>query len=118
MTDSDLASFGCMAHSLQLAVHDGVLSQRSISDVVAIGQKIVGHLKHSPLAYSHLHAVQIQLRTKPKSHNVATWCNITFYMMQSLLEQKHALATYSATFTVHQWGLIENFITLLTPFEA
>lgn len=37
MTDSGLASFGCMAHTLQPAVHYGVLSQHSISDVVAIG---------------------------------------------------------------------------------
>lgn len=47
MMDSGLASFGCMAHTLQLAVHDGVFSQHSITDVVAICRKIVGH---SPLA--------------------------------------------------------------------
>ncbi|KAK0130643.1 hypothetical protein N1851_034880 [Merluccius polli] len=29
------ASFGCMAHTQQLALHDGALSQRSIVDVVA-----------------------------------------------------------------------------------
>ena len=43
-------SLGCMAHMLQLAVHDGVLSQRSISGCVAIGRKIVGHFRHSQLA--------------------------------------------------------------------
>lgn len=125
MTDSGLASFGCMAHTLQLAIHDGVFSQRSITDVVAICRKIVGHFKHSPLAYSRLQAVQIQLGMKPKrlQQDVSTRWNSTFYMMESLLEQKRALATYAAdydlpaTLSAHQWQLIENFLTLLSPFE-
>ncbi|KAJ8375482.1 hypothetical protein SKAU_G00060620 [Synaphobranchus kaupii] len=33
-----------MAHTLQLAVHDGVLSQRSINDIVATGRRIVEEL--------------------------------------------------------------------------
>ena len=39
------------------------------------------------------------------------------------MEQKRALATYAAhydppgTLSAHQWQLIENFITLLSPFE-
>ncbi|KAJ8349041.1 hypothetical protein SKAU_G00276300 [Synaphobranchus kaupii] len=100
MMDSGLASFGCMAHTLQLAVHDGVFSQRSISDAVAIGQKIVGHFKHSPLAYSRLQAVQIQLGMKAKrlQQDVSTRWNSTFYMLESLLEQKHALATCAADY--------------------
>lgn len=52
MEDSGLNSIPCMAHTLQLAVNEGVLSQRSISDIIASGRKIVGHFKHSPLAYS------------------------------------------------------------------
>lgn len=44
-------------------------------------------------------------------------------MLQSLLEQKHALSAYAAdyelpaTFTANEWGLIENMLTLLEPFE-
>ncbi len=111
--------------TLQRAVHEGVLSQRSISDVVPIGRRMIGRFKHSSLAYSRLQAVQIQLGMKPKrlQQDVATRWNSTFCMMQSLLEQKLALATYAAdytlpaTLTAHQWGLIENFITLLSLFE-
>ncbi len=86
---------------------------------------MIGHFKHSSLAHSRLQAVQIQLGMKPKrlQQDVATRWNSTFCMMQSLLEQKLVLATYAAdytlpaTLTAHQWGLIENFITLLSPFE-
>ena len=58
MQDAGLPSLECMAHTLQLAVHEGVLSQRSISDIIATGRRIVGHFKHSALAYSELQNVQ------------------------------------------------------------
>lgn len=47
MMEFGVASLPCMAHTLQLAVHDGVLSQRSVADVVAMGRRIIGHFKHS-----------------------------------------------------------------------
>ena len=66
MRDCGVRSLGCMAHTLQLAIHDGVLSQRSISDCIAIGRKIVGHFRHSPLATSQLKKIQADLGTTPK----------------------------------------------------
>ena len=91
-----------------------------------IGGKIVGHFKHSPLAYSRLQDAQSQLQMKHKrlQQDVSTRWNSTFYMLESLLEQKRAIAQYAAeyelpaTLTVHQWGLMENVITLLSPFEV
>ena len=50
MGESGIASLGCVAHTLQLTVNEGVFSQWSISDCVAIGRKIVGHFKHSNVA--------------------------------------------------------------------
>lgn len=61
MRDADFPGLSCMAHTLQLAVQEGILSQRSISDIVASGRRIVGHFKHSPLAYSRLENCQKQL---------------------------------------------------------
>lgn len=54
MDECGVKSLGCMSHTLQLAVHDGVLSQRSICDCVSIGRKVVGHFRHSQLATSRL----------------------------------------------------------------
>ena len=52
-------SLPCMAHTLQLAVHEGILAQRAIKDVIAIGRRrICDHFKHSQLSYSKLFAVQ------------------------------------------------------------
>ncbi|QQP37372.1 Uncharacterized protein FKW44_017613, partial [Caligus rogercresseyi] len=125
MDDSDLRGIRCVAHTLQIAVNEGVLSQRSIVDIVATGRKIVGHFKHSPLAYSRLQTIQEQFGMYPKrfQQDVSTRWNSTFYMLQSLLAQKRTLATYiadydlPATFTPYQWVLIENVLSLLAPFE-
>ena len=120
MEDSNLKGIRCMAHTLQLAVNEGVLSQRSIADVIATGRKIVGHFKHSPLAYGRLQAIQEQLGMPPKrlQQDVSTRWNSTYYMLESLFAQKRVLASYiadhdlPATFSAYQWVLIENI-----PFE-
>ena len=84
MDDSDLRGIRCVAHTLQLAVNEGVLSQRSIVDIVSTGRKIVGHFKHSPLAYPRLQAIQEQFGMYPKrfQQDVSTRWNSTFYMLQ------------------------------------
>ena len=51
LRDCDLHGYGCFAHSLQLVVHDGVLSQRMVIDTLAVSCRIVGNFKHSTLAY-------------------------------------------------------------------
>lgn len=83
MKDADLPSLPCMAHTLQLAVSEGILSQRTISDILAAGRRIVGHFKHSPLAYSRLHALQTKLGQPQKrlQQDVPTRWNSSFYML-------------------------------------
>lgn len=125
MVDYGVPSLQCMAHTLQLVVQEGVLSQRSIADVVAMGRRMVGHFKHSQVAYSRLEDVQRELGMPIKrlQQDVVTRWNSTYYMMQSLVEQKRALGAYAADFelpatlTANQWGILENMITLLAPFE-
>lgn len=105
------------------SLNEGVLSQRSIADVVAVGKKIVGHFKHSQLACSQLEDVQNELGMPIKrlQQDVSTRGNSTFYMMQSLVEQRTAVGAYAADFdlplTANQWEILENMITLLTPFK-
>ena len=52
LRDCDLCSYGCFAHSLQLVVNSGMLLHRMIIDILAVSHKIVGHIKHSTLAYN------------------------------------------------------------------
>ena len=61
MKDAGIGSYGCFAHSLQLVVHDGVLSQRIVSDLLAVCRRIVGHFKWSTKALDKLRDIQQNL---------------------------------------------------------
>ncbi|KAK0142412.1 Retrovirus-related Pol polyprotein from type-1 retrotransposable element R2 [Merluccius polli] len=93
--------------SLALVVHEGLLSQRSVADAVAVGRRIVGHFKHSDLAYSRLEDIQLQINqpTKRLQQDVQTCWNSTFYMIQSLIEQKRALGIYASEYSCLASGL-------------
>ena len=67
MREASLSSFGCFAHSLQLVVEDGVLSQQSVTDFLAICRKIIGHFKHSVVTYDRLKSIQERLGV-PQHH--------------------------------------------------
>lgn len=118
-------SLPCMAHTLQLAVNGGALSQRNIADALAVGRQVVGHFKHSPLACSRFEDIQkeVNMPVKKLQQDVPTRRNSTYYMMQSLVEQKRALSAYAAdyelpaTLNATQWGILEKMTNLLEPFE-
>ena len=99
---------GCFAHTLQLIVNDGVLSQRAVIDTLAVCHSVVGHFKHSTIAYHKID--QIRERLDIKKHKLQqdepTRWNSTLYMLQTIFEQKTALAAYA---TEH------GGITMLTP---
>ena len=95
MRGGGLPTLPCMAHTLQLAVHDGLLAQRMISDILAIGRRIIGHFKRSPQAYCAFHDVQQQLGQDVKM------------FQQDVTTQWNS----------NQWGLIENILKILEPFE-
>ncbi|KAK0149385.1 Zinc finger BED domain-containing protein 4 [Merluccius polli] len=112
------SSLGCMGHFLQLAVNEAVLSQRAVSDCVAIGRKIVAHFRQSQVVYKNGCKCH-----KHDSNKTATRWNSTFYMLKSLVAQKQAIAAYAvehnlpATLNAHQWTLVENMLTILDPCE-
>ena len=124
MKDAAYPDLGCFAHTLQLIIHDGVLTQRAVIDALAICRKIVGHFKHSPLAYSRLKEIQQSLGL-PQHHlkqDEPTRWNSTLYMLQSITKQKMALAAYSAEhdiphLTPNQWDLIDKIVAVLDPVE-
>lgn len=60
---------------------------------------------------------------KRLQQDIPTRWSATFYMVQSMVEQKRALGAYVAeydlpvTLTANHWGILENVITLLAQFE-
>ena len=120
MHDGNYPSFGCFAHTFQLVVQNGVLSQRSVSDTLAVCHKIVGHFKRSPLACHRLNEIQKSL-SLPQHHlkqDVQTRWNSTLFMLQSIIEKKMAIGAYGAQhdipqLTQNQFDLIRKVISVL-----
>ena len=124
MRDASLPSIGCFAHTLQLVVHDGVLSQRVVIDTLAVCRTIVGHFKHSSTAYSRLNKIQTNLGLPQRrlQQDVATRWNSSLYMLQVVAEQKMALAAYAteysiAQLTANQLDIVGKVIAALSPIE-
>ena len=124
MKDGDFPNLGCFAHTLQLVVHDGVLAQQAVINLLAICRQIVGHFKHSPLAYSRLHEIQenLGLPLHKLKQDVPTRWNSSLHMLQSIIEQKMALAAYSTEHSItqlssHQLDLANKAVAALSPVE-
>jgi hypothetical protein len=58
MRVAELPDLSCFAHTLQLVVHDCILSQRAVIDVLAVARQIVGKFRHSILAQDRLKVLQ------------------------------------------------------------
>ena len=112
MRDASLPHFGCFAHSFQLAINDGLLSQKIVKDIIAICKSIVGNFHRSSVASHNLKRIQKSLNIPQHKlkQDVQTRWNSTFYMLTSVQEQKMALAAYmllkigvSSSFHLTSW---------------
>jgi len=124
MRDADLNSCGCFAHTLQLVVKDGVVGQRGVSDLLPVCRTIVGYFKHSTVAYEKLKAIQQRLDL-PQHHlkqDEPTRRNTSLYMLESIIEQKVALAAYGVDgsiplLTASQLDTANKVVKVLKPVE-
>ena len=116
---------GCFAHTLQLIVNDGVLSQRAVIDTLSVCRSIVGHFKHSTIAYHKLDQIRDRLdinKHKLQQDEPTRW-NSTLYMLQTIYEQKTALAAYATEhgsitmLSPNQIELTRKLIAALEPVE-
>ncbi|XP_065891626.1 zinc finger BED domain-containing protein 4-like [Dysidea avara] len=125
MKEGQFEAQRCFVHTLQLVVNDGVLSQHAVIDTLAVCRSIVGHFKHSTIAYHKLD--QIRERLDIKKHKFQqdkpTRWNSTLYMLQTVYEQKMALAAYATEhggitmLTPNQIDLTKKIIAVLEPVE-
>ena len=61
LRDSNIPNIPCLAHTLQLVVHDGCLAQPSATSLTAKARKLVGYYRRSNWACKAFHRIQEQL---------------------------------------------------------
>ena len=119
-----------MAYSLQLGIHDGVLTQpsvekaSSVEKALAICRKIVGHFKHSPANTAELNAEQENLMQvqQPLIQDVPTRWNSTLDMVKRLIRNKDAVTAALdqqnhklVMLTQQEWDKLQRLESLLEP---
>ena len=99
--------------------------RRDVQDILAVCRRIVSHFKRSPLASHRFKEIQASLGCPlhKLKQDVATRWNSSLYMLESIAEQKMALAAYATEssdipqLTVYQLSIIEKLIKILRPIE-
>lgn len=122
----------CFAHTLQLAINNGLDISSVMSRLASIARKLVGHFKHSPLAMTALKEKQKHLSV-PEHHliqDVATRWNSTYFMYERLLEQRWAIyavlhddqgtqGQYKHLYLKEdQWKLLEQLVVVLKALQV
>ena len=119
-----IADMGCMAHTLQLVIHDALFTQKSVENLVKKARKLVSHYKHSEQECRKLLECQ-EASDTPKHkllQDVETRCNSMYVMLCCLNEQRRAVNLYCIeigkidTLTVSEWKLTEQTVHVLKPF--
>ena len=76
----------CLAHNLQCVIHDDILAQRDVQDLLAAGR----HYEHSNEAFRALQKIKPQLGLKVCTlyQDKPTKWNSSYYMLKRLFEQR------------------------------
>lgn len=117
-------SIGCVAHTLQLVIHDVIFKDPASMNMIKKCRKIVGHFKRSEQASRYLEGFQktCGLPRHVLIQDIETRWNSTYLMLERLLEQKTAINLYMAERggievpTAEEWEQISYYIALLRCF--
>lgn len=114
----------CFAHQLQTLIHHSVLSDQSLSKVIANCKRIVKHFKHSTKGTKTLK--ECQMAAKVPQHRLIqsepTRWDSTYLMIARLIEQRPAISLASsrlevpAELTQSQWNYLEKVEQTLKIF--
>lgn len=121
---AEFSALGCVAHSLQLVIHDAIFLQENMVVLIKKCRKIVGHFKRSEQASRYLSKCQETCGVVQHSliQDIETRWNSTFLMLERLIEQKNAINLYSIehggieTLNNAEWELATNIINVLKNF--
>ena len=86
--DSGFKSMPCFIHTIQLFIHDSILSQQSVKEILTCCRCLATHFHHSPTAAAKLEAIQEQLGTNKHSliQDVTTRWISSYNMIERILD--------------------------------
>lgn len=121
---AEFTSLGCVAHTLQLTIHDAIFSIAEVEMLIKKCHKVVGHFHRSEQARRHLSTFQKSLNLPEHAlfQDVETRWNSTYLMMERLLEQKNALNLYRIEkggileINSDEWNLMKDIVNVLQCF--
>ncbi|CAH0730243.1 unnamed protein product, partial [Brenthis ino] len=98
MRCGNFMSIGCVAHTLQLVIHDVIFKDAASMNMIKKCRKVVGHFKRSEQASRYLERFQetCGLPRHVLIQDIETRWNSTYLMLERLLEQKTAINLYMA----------------------
>ena len=110
---------------LQLVIKDGCLAQPVVTDFTARDYKLVGYYQHSNVVLHTLWKIEEQLGMHQNQliQEKRTRWNMTFYMLQQLLEERKAISAAGVELEVpielriEHWTLAEKAVKVLQVFE-
>jgi hypothetical protein len=126
MRIGDILDMGCVAHTLQLVIHDALFMQTSVESLIKKSRKIVTHFKHSEQACRKLNDCQISCDVVQHKllQDVETRWNSSYIMQERLVEQRRAVNLFSVehggidTLSSAEWEQAERIVKILQPFYA
>lgn len=122
----------CAAHTMQLAISKG-LDITEINLFCQKARKMVGHFRHSNIAWEALKENQENLKMPVLKliQSVPTRWNSTFDMLERLLKNRRPVESVLADRSVtkakvaqnleiseHEWHIMENFVNVLKPLQV
>ncbi|CAG9790324.1 unnamed protein product [Diatraea saccharalis] len=124
MRCGNFLSIGCVAHTLQLVIHDVIFKDAASMNLIKKCRKVVGHFKRSEQASRYLERFQetCGLLRHVLIQDIETRWNSTYLMLERLLEQKTAINLYMAERggievpTAEEWEQINYYIAILRCF--
>jgi len=122
----------CCAHTIQLAIKDGLNECQRVQEVLKKFERIVKKFKKSAPCLKTLHSVQKSMNEPLYSllQNVKTRWNSSFYMIERLVQIKSCviltlskifeanIANDLPTITNEDWLIADDLLDLLGPLES
>ncbi|XP_075167887.1 zinc finger BED domain-containing protein 4-like [Haematobia irritans] len=96
----DIKHFGCVSHTLQLAIHDAFNKNVQLKSLIEKCRKIVSHFKKSEKASRTFKSIQKEcgLPDHRLLQDVSVRWNSSYIMMERLVEQSAAVNLYAAKY--------------------